>query len=429
MSVQVETLEKNMAKLTIEVSEDKVEQALQEAYLKQRGMIRVPGFRKGKVPRNMIEKMYGPEIFFEDAANQLIRDHYGEAADESGIEIVSRPLIDIVQIKKGEPFIFTAEVAVKPEVILGEYKGVSVAKADAGVTDEEIDEAIEKERNNNARTITVEDRAIEEGDTAVIDYEGFVDGVAFEGGKAENQPLEIGSHSFIDTFEEQLIGKNAGEEAEIHVTFPEEYHAEDLAGKPATFQVKIHEIKTKELPELDDEFAQDISEFDTLEEYREDVRKRLSEEKEAAAKRAKEDEAIRKIAESASIEIPEAMIDTQVEMMIDEFAQRISQQGLSFEQYMQFSGMTMEKMKDQVRPDAVSRIKSSLALEKIAEVENIEATDEDIDAEAEKMAAAYGMEKDKILEAMGDSERKSMKKDLAIQKAVEFVMDHITESE
>ncbi len=429
MSVQVETLEKNMAKLTIEVSEDKVEQALQEAYLKQRNMIRVPGFRKGKVPRNMVEKMYGPEIFFEDAANQLIRDYYGDAADESGIEIVSRPVIDIVQIKKGEPFIFTAEVAVKPEVILGEYKGVSVTKEDAYVTDEEIDAAIEKERNNNARTITVEDRAIEEGDTAVIDYEGFVDGVAFEGGKAENQPLEIGSHSFIDTFEEQLIGKNAGDEAEIHVTFPEEYHAQDLAGKPATFQVKIHEIKTKELPELDDEFAQDVSEFDTLEEYREDIKKNLFEEKEAAAKRAKEDEAIRKVAESATIEIPEAMIDTQVEMMIDEFAQRISQQGLSFEQYMQFSGVTMEKMKEQVRPDAVSRIQSSLALEKIAEVENIEVTEEDIDAEAEKMAAAYGMEKDKILEIMGDSEKKSMKKDLAIQKAVELVMAHVTESE
>ncbi len=429
MSVQVETLENNMAKLTIEVSEDKLEKALQEAYLKQKNMISLPGFRKGKVPRNMIEKMYGPEIFYEDAANQLIRENYGPAADESGIDIVSRPTIDITQIQKGKPFIFTAEVAVKPEVSLGEYKGVAVAKADITVTDDEVAEAIEKERNNNARIITVEDRPIAEGDTAVIDYEGFVDGIAFEGGKGENQSLEIGSHSFIDTFEEQLIGKNSGDEAEINVTFPEEYHAEDLAGKPAMFKVKIHEIKTKELPELDDEFAQDVSEFDTLEEYREDVKKRLTETKETEARHAQEDEAIDKIVESSSMEIPEAMTETQVEVMIDEFAQRISQQGLSFEQYMQFSGLTVDKLKDQVRPDAVKRIKSSLVLEKIAEEEKIEVTEDDVKAEAEKMAAAYGMESDKILEMLGDSEKDSMKKDLAIQKAIALIMDNVKESE
>lgn len=427
MSVQVETLEKNMAKLTIEVPAEELEKALQASYLKQKNQISLPGFRKGKVPRNMIEKMYGPEIFFEDAANQLIRENYGDAADESGIEIVSRPVIDITQIEKGKPFIFTAEVAVKPEVTLGKYKGVTVTKIDVTVTDEEVDAAVEKERNNNARTITVEDRPIQDGDTAVIDFEGFVDGEPFEGGKGENHSLEIGSHSFIDTFEEQLIGKNSGDEAEINVTFPEEYHAEDLAGKPAVFKVKIHEIRVKELPEADDEFAQDVSEFDTLAEYREDIKKKLAEEKEADAKRAKEDEAVRKISEDASMEIPEPMIETQIESMIDDFAQRITQQGLSFEQYMQFSGLTMDKLKEQVRPDAVSRIKSSLVLEKIAEEEKIEATEEDVNAEVQRIADAYGMEVDKIEEIMGDAEKESMKKDLAVQKAVEFVMEHVKE--
>ena len=427
MSVQVENLEKNMAKLTIEVSEDKLEEALQKAYLKQKNKISLPGFRKGKVPRNMIEKMYGPEIFFEDAANMLIQENYGAAVDESGADIVSRPSIDVTQIEKGKPFIFTAEVAVRPEVKLGKYMGVTVTKIDTTVTDEEVDEAVEKERDNNARTITVEDRAIENGDTAVIDFEGFVDGVPFEGGKGENHSLEIGSHSFIDTFEDQLIGKNTGDEVEVNVTFPEEYHAADLAGKPAMFKVKIHEIKAKELPELDDEFAQDVSEFDTLEEYKENLKKNIAERKEAEARRTKEDEAIRKIVEKSSMEIPDAMIDTQVESMIEEFAQRIAQQGLSFEQYMQFSGMTMDKMKDQVRPEAVSRIESSLVLEQIAKDENIEVSDADVDAEIDKMASMYGMEADKIKEYMGDAEKESMKKDLAIQKAVDLIMDNIKE--
>ncbi len=427
MSVQVENLEKNMAKLTIEVSEDKLEEALQKAYLKQKNKISLPGFRKGKVPRNMIEKMYGPEIFFEDAANMLIQENYGAAVDESGADIVSRPSIDVTQIEKGKPFIFTAEVAVRPEVKLGKYMGVTVTKIDTTVTDEEVDEAVEKERNNNARTITVEDRAIENGDTAVIDFEGFVDGVPFEGGKGENHSLEIGSHSFIDTFEDQLIGKNTGDEVEVNVTFPEEYHAADLAGKPAMFKVKIHEIKAKELPELDDEFAQDVSEFDTLAEYKENLKKNIAERKEAEARRTKEDEAIRKIVEKSSMEIPDAMIDTQVETMIEEFAQRIAQQGLSFEQYMQFSGMTMDKMKDQVRPEAISRIESSLVLEQIAKDENIEVSDADVDAEIDKMASMYGMEADKIKEYMGDAEKESMKKDLAIQKAVDLIMDNIKE--
>ena len=427
MSVQVETLEKNMAKLTIELSVDKLEEALQKAYLQQKNKIRLPGFRKGKVPRNMVEKMYGPEIFFEDAANQLIRENYGDAADESGVDIVSRPTIDIVQIEKGKPFIFTAEVAVRPEVTLGKYKGVTVTKIDTSVSEEEIDEAVEAERLNNARAVTVEDRAIAEGDTAVIDYEGFVDGEPFEGGKGENHSLEIGSHSFIDTFEEQLIGKTNGEETEVNVTFPEDYHAEELAGKPAVFKVKIHEIRVKELPDLDDEFAQDISEFDTLAEYKEDVKKQIEERKKAEARQTKEEEAIKKIVDKSSMEIPDAMLETQIESMIEDFAQRISQQGLSFEQYMQFSGLTMDKLKDQVKPDALSRIKSSLVLEQIVTEENIEATEEDLNTEIDKMAEAYKMTADQIKTMIGEAEQKSIKKDIAIQKAVTLVMDNVKE--
>lgn len=427
MSVQVENLEKNMAKLTIEVSADKVEKAIQAAYLKEKSKISLPGFRKGKVPRQMIEKMYGAAIFYEDAANRLIQENYGPAVDESGVDVVSRPTIDITQIEKGQPFIFTAEVAVKPEVKLGKYMGVTVAKIDTSVSDEEVDAAVEEERNHNARTVTVQDRAIQDGDTAVIDFEGFVDGVAFEGGKAENHSLVIGSHSFIDTFEEQLIGKNTGDETEVNVTFPDEYQAEELAGKPALFKVKIHEIKVKELPELDDEFAQDVSEFDTLAEYREDVRKKLGETKEEEARRTKEDEAIKKIVDKSSMEIPEAMIETQVEVMVEEFAQRISQQGLSFEQYMQFSGMTMAKMKEQVKPEALSRIQSSLVLEEIAKAEDIQVSDEDVAAEIEKMAKAYGMEAEKVSEFLGDAQKESMKKDISVQKAVKLVMENVKE--
>ncbi len=427
MSVQVENLEKNMAKLTIEVSADKVEKAIQAAYLKEKSKISLPGFRKGKVPRQMIEKMYGAAIFYEDAANRLIQENYGPAVEESGVDVVSRPTIDITQIEKGQPFIFTAEVAVKPEVKLGKYMGVTVTKLDTSVSDEEVDAAVEEERNHNARTVTVQDRAIQDGDTAVIDFEGFVDGVAFEGGKAENHSLVIGSHSFIDTFEEQLIGKNTGDETEVNVTFPEEYQAEELAGKPALFKVKIHEIKVKELPELDDEFAQDVSEFDTLAEYREDVRKKLGETKEEEARRTKEDEAIKKIVDKSSMEIPEAMIETQVEVMVEEFAQRISQQGLSFEQYMQFSGMTMAKMKEQVKPEALSRIQSSLVLEEIAKAEDIQVSDEDVAAEIEKMAKAYGMEAEKVSEFLGDAQKESMKKDISVQKAVKLVMENVKE--
>lgn len=427
MSVQVENLEKNMAKLTIEVPAEELEKAIDAAYKKQKNQISVPGFRKGKVPRAMIEKMYGAGVFYEDAANTLMQQNYPSAVDESGIDIVSRPTVDIVQIEQGKPFIFTAEVAVKPEVTLGKYMGVTVTKIDTSVTDEEVDAALDTERNNNARTITVTDRPVAEGDTAVIDFEGFVDGVAFEGGKGENHSLEIGSHTFIDNFEEQLIGKNAGDEVEVNVTFPEQYQAAELAGKPALFKVKINEIKTKELPELDDEFAQDVSEFDTIAEYKESLRKNLEEQKNNEAKRTKEDEAIQKIIDKSKMDLPEAMVDTQCETMIEEFAQRIAQSGLTMEQYLQFSGLTVDALKEQVRPEAVSRIQSSLVLEQIAKEENIEVSDEDVDAEIEKMAASYGMEADKLKEYMGDDQRDSMKKELAITKAVDLVMENAKE--
>lgn len=427
MSVQVEKLEKSMAKLTIEVSAEELEKAIQAAYMKEKGKISLPGFRKGKVPRKMIEKMYGPAVFYEDAANTLIQDNYPSAVEECGEDVVSRPSIDVVQIESGKPFIFAAEVALRPEIKLGKYLGVQVTKVDTTVTEEEVAEALEKEREKNARTVTVTDRPVQTGDTAVIDFEGFVDGVAFEGGKGENHSLEIGSHSFIDTFEDQLVGKNAGDEVDVNVTFPEEYQAEELAGKPALFKVKIHEIKAKELPELNDEFAQDVSEFETLAEYKEDLKKQLETGKENEAKRTKEDEAIQKIIDKCKVEIPEAMLDTQCENMINEFAQRISQSGLSMEQYMQFSGLTLDKLKEQVRPEAETRIKSSLALEQIAKEENIEVSDEEINAEVEKMAAQYGMEADKLKEYLGDNEKESMKRDLAVTKAIDLIMENVKE--
>ena len=427
MSVQVENLEHNMAKLTINVSAEELEKALDSAYKKQKGQISVPGFRKGKVPRAMIEKMYGAGVFYEDAANILMQQTYPAAVDESGVDIVSRPTVDVVQIEKGKEFIYTAEVAVRPEVTLGKYMGVTVTKIDTTVTDEEVDAELENQRNKNARTVTVTDRPVAEGDTAVIDFEGFVDGVAFEGGKGENHQLEIGSHTFIDTFEDQLVGKNTGDEVEVNVTFPEKYQAEDLAGKPATFKVKINEIKTKELPELDDEFAQDAAGVDTLAEYKEELKKNLTEKKETEAKKTKEDEAIKKIIDKSKMDIPEAMINTQCETMVEEFAQRIAQSGLTMEQYLQFSGMTVDQLKEQVRPEALTRIQSSLVLEQIAKDENIEVTDADVDAEVEKMAKAYGMEPDKLKEYMGDAEKESMKKDIAITKAVDLIMDNIKE--
>lgn len=427
MSVKVENLEHNMAKLTIEVSAEELEKALDYSYKRQKNQISVPGFRKGKVPRAMVEKMYGAEVFYEDAANKLMQDNYPAAVDESGLDIVSRPTVDVTQIEKGKPFIFTAEVAVRPEVTLGKYMGVTVTKADTTVSDEEVAEALEQERNNNARTITVTDRAAQMGDTAVIDFEGFVDGVAFEGGKGENHSLELGSHSFIDTFEDQIVGKNVGDEFDVNVTFPEQYQAADLAGKPATFKVKVNEIKAKELPELNDEFASDVSEFETLEEYKADVKTKLENNKKNSVRKDQEDEAIQKIIDKSKMDIPEAMIETQCESMVDEFAQRLAQSGLSLEQYMQFSGQTMEQFKEQVRPEAVTRIQSSLVLEQIAKEENIEVTEADVDAEIEKMATMYGMEADKLKEYMGDAEKESMKKELALTKAADLIMENVKE--
>ncbi len=427
MSLQVEKLEKNMAKLTIEVSAEEVEKAIEKAYQKQKSKISVPGFRKGKVPRKMVEKMYGVGVFYEDAVNEMIPTAYETAAKESELEIVSQPKIDVVQIEAGKEFIFTAEVAVKPEVELGEYNGVEVAKADVAVTDEDIMAEIDKEREQNSRIITVEDRAVEDGDMTVIDFEGFVDGEAFEGGKGTDYPLTIGSHSFIDTFEEQLIGKNIGEEVEVNVTFPEEYHAEDLKGKPAMFKVTVKEIKKKELPELDNDFVEDVSEFSTVEEYKESIKKNIEEKKVNEAKAAKEDAVIEKIIEGAKMEIPEPMIDSQVRQMAEDFARRLSAQGLSLEQYFQYTGLTAEMLVEQMKPQAIKRIQSRLVLEAVAEKENFEVTEEEIEKEVTDMAAAYQMEADKLKELLTDSDKDNMKKDIQVKKAIDFVTENAKE--
>lgn len=421
MSLQVEKLEKNMVKLTIEADVEEFEAAIQKAYIKNKGKINVQGFRKGKAPRAIIEKLYGASIFYEDAANIVIPEAYEKAAGESGLEIVSRPEIDVVQIEKGKPFIFTAEVAVKPEVTLGEYKGIEVEKTAVEVSEEEITAEIDKVRDQNSRIITIEDRPVADKDMTVIDFEGFVDGVPFEGGKGEDYSLTIGSHSFIDTFEEQLIGKAIGEEAEINVTFPAEYHAAELAGKPALFKVKIKEIKAKELPELDDEFAQDVSEFDTLDEYKADIKATILERKEKEAKTAKEDKLVEKIIENASMEIPDAMVETQTRQMADDFAQRIQSQGLTIEQYFQFTGLDSSKFFDQMRPQAVKRIQSRLVLEAIVKAENITIPDEDVEKEFVQMAENYKMEVDKLKDLIGEKEKEQIIMDMSVQKAIDLV--------
>ena len=424
MSVQVEKLEKNMAKLTIEVSAAEFEKALEDAFLKNKNKISVPGFRKGKVPRQMVEKMYGPEIFYEDAANALIPDAYSKALDECEEDIVSSPEIDVTQIEKGKSFIFTATVALKPEVKLGKYKGVKVEATEVTVTDEEVDAKIEKERENNARTIEVTDRPVKDGDMTVLDFEGFVDGVAFDGGKGENYPLTIGSGAFIPGFEEQLVGAEIGKEVEVNVTFPEDYQAEELKGKAAVFKCTIKEIKEKELPALDDEFASEISEFDTLEEYKKDVKETLTIEKEKAAREAKEAAVIDAIIADSDMDIPEAMVTTQQKQMIDEFAQRMQMQGLSMEQYFQFTGATLDKMMEQVKPQAETRIKSRLVLEAVAAKEGIEATEEDYEEEIKTMAEVYQMEPDKIKEMLPEKSVKGIKEDIAVKKAAEFVVNN-----
>ena len=424
MSLQVEQLEHNMAKLTIEVSAEELEGALQKAYQKQKGRINVPGFRKGKVPRQLIEKMYGPEIFYDDAANALIPEAYSKAYDESGLEIVSQPKIDVTQIEKGKPFIFTAEVATKPEVELGEYKGIEVPKYSNRVTQKEIDAKLEEEQLKNARTITVEGRPVQDKDEVVLDFEGFVDGEAFEGGKGENYPLTIGSGSFIPGFEEQLIGAEPEKEVEVKVTFPEDYHAEDLKGKEAVFKCTVHAIRAKELPEVDDEFASDVSEkAETLDAYRAEVKAQIKERKENEGKAKKEDQAVEQVVANAEIDLPEPMVDLQAKQMADDFARRIMQQGLSVEQYFQFTGLSEEKMMEELKPQAEKRIRTRLVLEAIVAAENIEVSDERLDEELAKMAESYKMEVEKLKEFMGENEKKQMKEDIAVQDAVTLIVD------
>lgn len=423
MSLQVEKLDHNMVKLTVEVPAEDVEKALQAAYLKQRRQINIPGFRKGKVPRQMIEKMYGPEVFYDEAANKMIPEAYGNAYDECGLELVSQPAIDVVQMEKGKPFIFTAEVAVKPEVVLGEYKGMKVDKISTRVTAKEVDAEIDKERERNARTIDVTDRAVADKDQVTLDFEGFVDGEPFEGGKGENYPLTIGSGAFIPGFEEQLIGTELGKEVEVKVTFPEEYQAKELAGKDAVFKCTVHAIKAKELPKLDDEFASEVSEHETLEEYKAEIKKNIKERKEREGKEKKEDQAVDLAVENAQMDIPEAMIDMQVKQMADDFTRRIQQQGLSVEQYYQFTGMTEEKMLEELRPQAVKRIKTRLVLEAVVKAENIEVSEERLEEELKKMAEMYQMEVDKLKEFMGENEKNQMKNDIAVQDAVTFIAE------
>lgn len=427
MSVQVEKLEKSMAKLTIEVSAEDFNAAMDKAYQKSKGRISLPGFRKGKAPRAMIEKMYGPSIFYEDAANIVIPDAYEAAAEESGLEIVAQPEIDVEQVEKGKAFIFTAVVAVKPEVTLGEYKGIEVEKKSVEVSEEEVSEEIDKAREKNSRMITVDDRAAQDGDTVVIDFDGYVDGEQFEGGKAEDYTLVLGSHTFIDNFEEQLVGKSIGDDVEVHVTFPDQYQAEELQGKPAVFQVKMKEIKVKELPELDDDFAQDVSDCDTLEEYQNETREKLLKMKEDEAKREQEDEIIGKIIENAEMEIPEKMVEAQTRQMTQEFAQRLQAQGLSLEQYMQLTGQTPQKMMEELKPQALQRIQSRLVLEAIAAAENLEASEEEYQKELENMAEMYQMEVDKLKDMIGEGEEKQIHMDLAVQKAVDFVVESASE--
>ncbi len=427
MGLKVEKLEHNMAKLTIEVPAEELEAAIEKAYQKQKNKISIPGFRKGKVPRQMVEKMYGKEVFFEDAANILIPDAYDKALDECTEDIVSSPSIEVTQIESGKPFIFTAEVALKPEIKLGKYKGVKVDKIDIEVTDEDIEAELKKEQEKNSRMIAVEDRAVKDGDMTTIDFEGFVDGKAFEGGKGDNYPLTIGSGAFIPGFEEQLVGAEIGKEVEVNVTFPEDYQADELAGKAAMFKCTVKEIKEKELPTLDDEFAAEVSEFDTLAEYKEDIKKNLADEKAKEAKSAKEDAALAAIIEDSEMDIPEAMVATQQKQMVDEFAQRISMQGLSMEQYYQFTGASYDKLIEQVKPQAEERIKSRLVLEAVAKAENIEVTDEEYEKELEVMAEAYQMEVSKVKELLGEKEKKSIMDDLAVRKAADFIVDNAKE--
>lgn len=422
MSLQVEKLEKNMAKLTVEAPAEQFEEAIKTAYNKNKNKFNIPGFRKGKAPLAMIEKMYGVGVFFEDAANVVLEATYGDAADESGLEIVSRPEIDIVQIEKGKPFIYTAVVALKPEVTLGDYKGIEVEKAVAEVSDEEVEAELKKVQDQNSRLLTVEDRPVADGDQVTIDFEGFTDGEAFAGGKGEDYPLTIGSHSFIGDFEEQLIGKNVGDECEVNVKFPEDYQAVELAGKDAMFKVAIKEIKVKELPELNDEFAGEVSEFETLDEYKADVRAKLTDSKQRQAATENENRVVEKAVSNATMEIPEPMIESQIDNMVNDYARRMQGQGISLDQYMQFTGMTMAALREQMKPQAEKRIQTRLVLEAIAKAEAIEIADETVEAELKKMAESYKMEVEQVRGYMGEQGLAQMKEDLAVQEAVDMMV-------
>lgn len=422
MSLQVEKLEKNTAKLTIEVPAEKFDAAVKNAYNKSKSRFNIPGFRKGKAPFEMIKKMYGAGVFFEDAANEVIDESYPDAAKESGLVIVSRPTVDVTQIEEGKDFIYTAVVAVKPEVTLGQYKGVEVQKVKAEVTDADIDAEISSVRNKNSRLVTVEDRAVENGDLVTIDFDGYVDGKRFDGGKGDDYPLTIGSHTFIDTFEEQLIGKNIGEECDVNVTFPAEYHVEDLKNKPAVFKVKVKEIQKRELPEVNDEFASEVSDFDTLEEYKNDLRVKLQDEKQKAADTEIENRVVDKVVENASMEIADQMVDEEVNGMLNDYVRRLESQGISFKQYAEITGMTAEKIGEQMKPQALKRIQTRLVLEAVVKAENITASDEDVDAQFDKMAEAYKMEKDQIKGMFGEEQMAQLKEDLAVQKAIDFLV-------
>ncbi len=429
MSAQVEKLDHNMAKLTIEVSEDDLEKAIQQAYLKQRKSISIPGFRKGKVPRAMVERMYGKGVFLEDAANSLIPVHYSTAAEESELDIVSQPDIGVTQLEAGKPFIFTAEVAVKPPVKLGQYKGVEIPKQDVEVTDEDVDREIGKERERNSRMIDIEDRPVEDGDTITFDFEGFIDGEPFEGGKGEGYPLAIGSHSFIPGFEEQLIGVMIGEDKDVDVTFPDDYQAEELRGKEAIFKCKVSRIQRKELPEVDDDFAQDVSEFDTLEEYKADIRAKLLADKEKEAVTARENAAVEKVIEGSEMDIPEPMITERIDRLEQDFDQRMQSQGLTMDQYLEFTNLTRDGIREEFRPQAIRQIQSRLVLEKVAEEEDIQSTEEEVNEEFAKVAERYGMEKDQFLEMVTDADREQMQQDLGVQKALTLVTEAATEVE
>jgi len=425
MSVQLEKLEHNMAKLTIEMAQDEFDKFVEKAYKRNKNKINIPGFRKGKVSRQIIEKMYGKDFFYGDAVNDAIADAYEKAYDECEEEIVSRPTIDIVTLEVDKPFVFTAEVALNPEAKLGEYKGVEIEKVDSEVTDADVEEFINKERDEDAR-MTVVDRAAQNGDQVILDYEGFVDDEAFEGGKGENHPLTLGSNSFIPGFEDQVVGKKAEEEFDVNVTFPEDYHAENLKGKAAVFKCKVHEVKEKQTPELDDDFAGDKG-FDTVDEYKADVREKLTKRKADEAKNKKENAVLEKLIEAAEMDIPEAMITSQVEQSIDEYAQQLRRQGLSLEQYFKFTGLDREKMAENSRPGVEKRIKSRCVLEAVAKAEGIVASDEDYEKELTEMAEQYKLEVENIKNMIHPQDEKMMRKDIEIQKALDFVVENAKE--